>query len=129
MLPLPKMMAAVSKKWATWYVRRLNRRLTHVSTLALADWQGRLRAQGLKILATRAFFDRRDGWIWNLLTLQVFRVFGLLKHLHSETLNRFVVRALVALMFAVPMTAESDSEKLGYVLIVAEKARDEPPET
>ena len=121
-LILPKILERIAPPLADLYLRKLNKRLPHFTTYTDAEWQRSIARHGFDIRATRSFFTEKDGWVWNLMSLQVFRVFGLLKLIDSETIRRTMSRALTRLIRQVPTNAATGGEKFGYLFIVANKS-------
>jgi ubiquinone/menaquinone biosynthesis C-methylase UbiE len=119
---LPKALALFSDDLAKWYVRKLNNRLPHFHTFSVAEWKNKFSENGFDVVVTRSFISSKEGHIWNILSMSVFRIFGLLKLVDSERIRSVVSRVLAGIFRRISPEPAADDGKFGYLLIVAEKS-------
>lgn len=120
-LIIPNVLALFSDNLAKWYVRKLNQRLPHFHTFSVAGWEKKFLENGFDVVATRSFMSTKEGHIWNVLSMSMFRIFGLLKLVNSERVRSIVSRALASIFRRISSEPAAGDAKFGYVLIVAEK--------
>lgn len=109
------------------YLERLNRRLVVYHRFAPEVWRQKLEEAGFRVEQLRYFFTPRQALWTNLLTLQLFRVVGLSKHLGARGLQRRLARleerSFRGLFESERSLPEAERrEQAGYILIVARKS-------
>jgi len=120
-LLLPKIIGFFSSSMRSRYVEKVNNRMPHFTTLKPAEWKEQIESQGLKVETMIEFMPPRAGTIWNILTMQIFRVFGLLKFVKASFVSSMfasIEKAVFRLLYSSPPT---DASKAGYVFLVCRK--------
>ena len=122
-LSIPKMLGALSKELSSSYKNKLNNRLPHFNTFSPEVWKERFENNGLQVINSVCFFSPRTARTWNILTMQVFRIFGFLKFLKNESGVNLVSSALKKIFLDIYTDEDPANPDRGYVFIVAQKTK------
>lgn len=122
MLLLPKIFKVFSNKLALRYIRKLNHRLDHHNGyFSPEEWIKQMEANGFSVEKIEGFFSKKAGYIYSVVNLQLFRVFGILRIMKNgrvtEVMSRFLIRAYRKIY-------ERDkvvNRPFGYMIILARK--------
>ena len=120
-LLLPRILRRISSKLGSLYIKKINNRLPHFNTYSPQQWKEKLECSGLTVIRSKNFFSFRSGFIWSILAMQIFRIFGVLKFIRNK---RFVGLASSILKYTFERTyAEDpvDTQNSGYIFIIAQK--------
>lgn len=123
-LILPTVLNKLSPTLSSLYIRKLNARLPHFNAYSPQTWKDRFEDNGLSVIKSETFFSPQVGFIWNILSIQAFRLFGFLKLTRSTYIVGFASN-LWKRMFRKIYTEELiQALDSGYIFIVAQKAND-----
>lgn len=123
-LPFPRVFAKLSSCLSACYIERLNKRLPHYTAFSGEEWEKKLEEHGLQVITKRLFFSPQAGFLWNLLSLQVFRICGVLKLLKNVPSQKRV-SALLQRLFEKTYQREREGEAshpYGYAFIITRKS-------
>jgi ubiquinone/menaquinone biosynthesis C-methylase UbiE len=118
---LPKVLALFSDGLAKWYVQKVNNRMPHFHVFSVAEWEMKFLENGFDVIATRSFMSTKEGHFWNLLSMYIFRIFGLLRLLDSKWIKRVVSGVLAHIFRRIASEQASEDAEFGYLLIMAVK--------
>lgn len=121
-LILPKILTLFSHALSKLYVQKLNDRLPHFYAYSPQQWRKKFEDNGLRIIKIEKFFSPRAGFVWNIFSMRIFRIFGLLKFIKNK---RFVhcFSWLLNMSFKRVCEKEKVQQDLnfGYAFIIAQK--------
>jgi ubiquinone/menaquinone biosynthesis C-methylase UbiE len=119
----PQVLGRLSTRLRSFYIRRLNERLGLFESYSHKHWEELFERNGFRIIKSGLFFSHRAGLVWNVLVMQIFRAWGILKFIDGKVVER-VTNKLLKTMFAKIYESDQleESRNFGYVLVVAEKA-------
>ena len=117
-LLLPRLLGGLSSSLRSRYVGKLEARLPHVNTYSTGEWVSRFESSGLRVIQKEEFFPPRAGAVWSILSMQLFRVLGLLKLAGARSFGKILERAFRRRASERP----PEGTPAGYVFIVARKA-------
>ena len=122
-LIIPRILKKLSPVLSSMYVERLNNRLPHFNTFSPESWIEKIEEHGLRVICCEMFFSTRVGIIWNILSMQMFRVFGILKLINNKTII-WVLSNLLEMIIKILCKEElPKSAKFGYMFLIAKKRR------
>ena len=118
----PRLLGIISKRLASAYVRRFNRRLDHHGPyLSTDEWKRHLDAGGFEVVNEQSFLYRDSGAAYNLLVMHIMRPLSLLKKLALTPQNAIcrILDFMIERLCKEDMRAR-DGEG-GYVLFIGQK--------
>lgn len=118
---LPKVLNKYSSTWSAKYEKKLNKRLTHFNVYSPEQWGKIFENNGLKIIDTKEFFSYKAGFIWNIMTLQIFRIFSVLKFVKNRKFINFFSNLLKIVIEKIYSENISEISNFGYMFIIAKK--------
>jgi ubiquinone/menaquinone biosynthesis C-methylase UbiE len=116
-LSIPKVIAPLSRRVAAWYITRLRERVALHTAHTVGEWIRRFEASNFEVVKSEQFLTPHAGAVWNILSMQIFRVFAVLKVVKA----RLVAAPLRALFRAVYRERVVDPPGGGFVFLVARK--------
>jgi len=111
----------ISRRLYLFYQGIVRNRVHDYNLFSAEEWQRHLTRYGFKIRYVRGFFNKRNGVVWNILSLQVFRVFGVLRRFKLPFINKCVVTCMAKMLERAGDGAQEKDGRFGYVFIVAQK--------
>jgi len=120
-LIFPKLLNKVSKTLSLSYTEKLNNRLPHYNMYSPQEWNDKFENIGLRIMKSEMFFSPHAGFIWNILSMQIFRIFGLLKFIRNRRFIDFIGELLMRTIVKLYPNERKAGSDYGYVFIVAQK--------
>ena len=120
-LILPKILNKLSKRLSLLYTEKLNSRLPHFNTYSPQEWKKRFEYNGLSMIKNEAFFFSKAGFVWNIFSMQVFRLFGILKFIKNQHIINFISKKLKNIFMKLYTEGERQGGDFGYLFIVAQK--------
>jgi len=120
-LLLPKVLRRISKTLSSFYIKRINARLPHFHIYSPEQWREKFESHGFIVQQVACFFSQRAGFVWSVLSMQMFRVLGFLKFLKSRMIRDFTSGALKRTLKRIYVKEATQAAEYGYVLIIAHK--------
>ncbi len=117
----PKVLGAFSKRLSQWYLRRLNNRLPHFQAYSPEKWMAKLQDNGFSIVKSTPFFSSKAAHIWNILTLQAFRIWGLSWFLPFPWVRKTLVSIWRPIFIGIYNLEKDPSPPFGYLFLMAKK--------
>jgi hypothetical protein len=85
------------------------------------EWKKRIEDNGFIVLKTKSFFSRQAGFVWSILSIQAFRIFGLLSFIRNKYLVRTVSAMLENVFKKIYQEQPREMSDYGYIFIIARK--------
>lgn len=120
---LSRIFQSVWPSLSSTYERKLSDRLGHYNVYSSQEWANKFEENGYRVIENRQFFDSHEAAIWNVLSMQMFRVFGVLKFIHSDVLTKLLGGMWQALLNWLLKVIRRGSDGHGYTLLVASKSQ------
>jgi len=119
-LVLPRILKRAPFKLRSIYIEKMNNKLTHFSAFSPRVWEEQFEKNGLSVKEIRTFFSHHAGFMWNLIAIDIFRIFGLLKFIRNEKVVAFISNLLNKIFNEIYLK-DMEGADFGYLLIVAQK--------
>jgi ubiquinone/menaquinone biosynthesis C-methylase UbiE len=120
----PQALKRFSHKLSSLYTRKLNYRLQHHNPYySQQQWKKRVEDSGFSVAKIGGFFSHRAGFIYELINMQVFRIFGFLKHIKHKNTKIIASNLLKKSLKKVYIEDLQLGSRFGYMLIVAQKKK------
>lgn len=128
-LAIPKFYSKIgASQLANQYLADLDRGLGHHHLLDEEKWLKKLKEAHFHVEQVRYFFTPCQGFWWDLLTLQIFRVFAISKILRLESVKQLAARIQEKFFRTVfekeqLLGQRQKQDEAGYILVVARKKK------
>lgn len=116
---LPKILKRISPKLNLRYTNKLNNRLTHFNVYPSEQWEIIFKVNGFNIIETKKYFSYKAGFLWNIMTLQIFKIFSVLKLVKNRKYLNFFSYLLTMVLKRIYPENISENSDFGYMFIVA----------
>ena len=108
------------------YIKSFEERLTHHHVIDEKDWRKKFDDVGFYVEGTRYFFTPRQGFVYGILSLQIFLFFGIFKFSCFNWSMKIIGNFLKAMFKPIikkeqNLSNELKSEKAGYILFILRK--------
>ena len=120
-LIIPKILKKLSRTFSSIYIKKLSNRIQLLSSYSVQEWKLQIEDSGLNIIKVRVFFSYKAALFWNILSMQVFRISGVLKFIRNKYFIKFIsnlYKKVFKKIYIEDLIQESDS---GYIFIIAQK--------
>jgi ubiquinone/menaquinone biosynthesis C-methylase UbiE len=120
-LIIPKLLERLSHKLSVRYIKKLNNRASNFHMYSPQEWKKRIEDNGFIVLKTKSFFSRQAGFVWSILSIQAFRIFGLLSFIRNKYLVKTVSAMLENVFKKIYQEQPREMSDYGYIFIIARK--------
>ena len=120
-LIMPKILKKLSRTFSSIYIKKLSNRILLFNAYSAQEWKRQIEDNGLNIIKVQGFFSYKTALFWNILSMQVFRISGLLKFVRNKYFIIFIsnlYKKVFRKTYIEDLILESDS---GYIFIIAQK--------
>jgi SAM-dependent methyltransferase len=117
----PKFLKHLSPSLSAYYVSSLNNRLPHYTVYSPQAWIQSFESQGLKVVNKTSFFSPKAGFLWNILTMNIIRIFGLLKVIGKKRGFKSIASMYRKIFFNIYANDANQKSDYGYLFLIAKK--------